>query len=92
MTGRSLDDELGRHWMDDVHSDDRSDCEGAFRGPSSRGGRRLSSTRVLGKDGTCRWLRDRVVPRYGDDGELSGFVYASLDITDRRTDEAKLRI
>ncbi len=91
MTSRPLADELGRNWLDDVHPDDRSACERSYQTAITSRRPQTLEYRMLRKDGTYRRLLDRVVPRYDEDGELRGFVCASLDITDSRMYEARLR-
>jgi signal transduction histidine kinase/CheY-like chemotaxis protein len=43
-------------------------------------------------DGEFRWMRSEATPRFGDDGELVGYVGATVDITELRNAEEALRI
>jgi len=47
--------------------------------------------RYLRHDGEWRWLRSVSQPRFGADGQLSGFIGVATDITDQRATEMALR-
>jgi PAS domain S-box-containing protein len=47
--------------------------------------------RYLRHDGQWRWLRSVSQPRFGADGELSGFIGVATDITEQRATEMALR-
>lgn len=91
MTGRSLDEELGSHWLEPVHTDDRVRCKQAYETAIELRAPMAVEYRVRRQDGRYRWLLDQVVPRYTADGDFEGLACASLDITDRRAAESMLR-
>jgi PAS domain S-box-containing protein len=47
--------------------------------------------RYLRHDGEWRWLRSVSQPRFGADGELSGFIGVATDVTEQRETELALR-
>ena len=47
--------------------------------------------RVQHRDGTLRWLFYRVIPLFGDQGEISEWFGTASDITERKVTEGKLR-
>jgi sigma-B regulation protein RsbU (phosphoserine phosphatase) len=47
--------------------------------------------RIVHKDGTTRWVRDTVVPRYDASGVLTGYDGLVADITERKRMEEQFR-
>lgn len=48
--------------------------------------------RIIHKDGSVRWVRNTIVPRYDEFGGLSAYDGLIADITDRKIAEIKLRL
>jgi phosphoserine phosphatase RsbU/P len=48
--------------------------------------------RIRHKDGSVRWVRNTIVPRYSDQGELIAYDGLISDITDRKRAEESLRL
>jgi len=48
--------------------------------------------RIRHKDGSIRWVRNTIVPRYSDQGELIAYDGLISDITDRKRAEESLRL
>jgi PAS domain S-box-containing protein len=90
FTGRSLEQELGYGWMEDIHSDDLERCLTTYsisfdeRAPFS------IEYRLRRVDGEFRWIIDNGVPLIGPDGSFSGYIGGCLDITDRKLAEEAL--
>jgi PAS domain S-box-containing protein len=84
FTGRTLEQEMGSGWVENLHPDDREHClhiyETAFdaRQPSSW------EFRVRGRDGDYHWILSRGVPHFGADGEFEGYIGSALDISDHK--------
>jgi PAS domain S-box-containing protein len=91
MTGRTLKDEIQRPWLECVHPDDRANCQRAYRAVFESHKPATIEYRVRCDDGRELWLLDHVVPRYDDHGRCIGFVSATVDITERRRVEERLR-
>jgi PAS domain S-box-containing protein len=91
LTGRSLEQDLGVGWLENIHPDDRPSCMETYTHAFE--GRRPFSMeyRVRRHDGEYRWLLDSGMPRYGGDGAFHGFLGGCVDITERREAEHMLR-
>jgi nitrogen fixation negative regulator NifL len=91
MTGRSLEQELGRGWQATIHPDD---LEAGLAFISDRIDRREPFTvefRIRRHDGEYRWLLDTGHPRFDENGEFEGYVGTGVDITERKRAEEQLR-
>ena len=83
FTGRTLDQELGHGWVENIHSDDR---ERALKIYYEAFDARESFTidfRCRRRDGEYRWLADSGTPLYGQDGEFTGYIGSCIDVTER---------
>jgi PAS domain S-box-containing protein len=87
FTGRTMAQELGNGWTDNVHADDHDRCLKIYitafdaRQPFSM------EYRLKRHDGEYRWLLDNGVPHYGPDGGFTGYIGSCIDITERREAE-----
>ena len=79
-------------WLGLLHPDDLPANKAVEVMPSADGANRFAHEyRVRHKDGHYVWLMDRGRKEYDADGNLSGIVGASFDITSRRLTEEALR-
>ena len=91
FTGRRMEEELARGWLEEVHPEDRArvletyDEHFAARSPA-----RLEY-RILRHDGAYRWIDEAAAPRFDRDGKFLGYIGSCSDITDRKTAETQLR-
>lgn len=90
FTGRSLEQELGDRWMDNVHPADlpcyQEACASGFEA-------RIPFTveyRLRRADGVYRWLLCTGVPSITPEGSFAGYIGSCLDITDRKEAEQAL--
>jgi two-component system, LuxR family, sensor kinase FixL len=91
FTGRTHEQEIGRGWMESLHPDDRQGCIAVCRASFAARESFEMEFRLRRRDGEYRWTLDRGVPRYGADGKFLGYIGCSIDVTDRRQQEAALR-
>jgi PAS domain S-box-containing protein len=91
FTGRTLEQELGNGWAEDVHSDDLQACIKVYT--ESFDARRpfTMQYRLRRHDGEYRWILDHGVPRYSPDQTFLGYVGSCVDVTDykRAQEEAE---
>ena len=91
FVGRSLAQEVGEGWVDNVHPEDRADvvsvCAEAFaaRRPFD------VEYRLRRHDGVYRWMLARSVPHFGDDGVFKGYIGTCTDISQRIAAEQRVR-
>jgi PAS domain S-box-containing protein len=84
-----------KHWLEDVHPDDRARVamEDAAQSAAAGEVRFRSEYRMLRDDGTYVWVRDECVPVYDDAGAVVAWQGVLMDISDRiEADEARARL
>ncbi len=91
FTGRSLQNEYGKGWLEGVHPDDRAACLDTYRAAFTAQRPFTTEFRLRHMDGTYHFLMDTGVPRFGVDGRFTGFIGTSTDITDWKASEDALR-
>ena len=91
FVGRTLEEESGDGWTENVHPDDFDRCLQIY--VSNFDARRPFEMqyRLKHHSGQYRWILDRGVPRYTPDGIFEGYVGGCLDIHDQREAEEKVR-
>jgi PAS domain S-box-containing protein len=80
FVGRTLEQERGNGWTENVHPDDFDRCFQVH--VSSFDARRPFQVeyRLRHHSGEYRWILDSAVPRYASDGTFEGYVGGCLDI------------
>lgn len=88
FTGRTLEQEVGEHWVENVHPDDRPRSRDTYL--SAFHSRRAFRTeyRLRRSDGAYRWILDTGVPLHDADGSFGGCIGSGIDITDIKDLEA----
>lgn len=89
FTGRSLDEELGDGWADNVHPDDLAALTG-FHDAIRRRAPFEITYRLRRADGEYRWVIDRGSP-LGEGDDFHGYVGGAVDVTERYRAEEELR-
>lgn len=89
FTGRTLEEECGRGWLECVHPEDRERCAAAFDNGFDRREPFQVDYRLRRADGEYRWVSDEGVPLYSADGVFKGYIGACADIHRRRDEEEK---
>jgi PAS domain S-box-containing protein len=92
FVGRTLEQEVGNGWTENVHPDDLDRCVQSY--VSDFDARRPFEIeyRLRHHSRQYRWIFDRGVPRYKPDGTFEGYVGACLDIHDRKEAAENIRI
>jgi PAS domain S-box-containing protein len=91
FVGRSMEQEIGEGWLDDLHPDDRSRAIQTYvesfdaREPFSM------EYRLRRADGEYRWVFDDGVPRHQANGEFLGYIGSVFDFTERKRAEENLK-
>src|SRR6185503_17762089 len=91
FVGRTIEQEVGDGWADNVHPDDVRRCLHTYvtafdiRRPFSM------EYRLRRADGEYRWVLDNGVPTQGEDGTFTGYIGTCIDITDRTRAERALQ-
>jgi PAS domain S-box-containing protein len=91
FVGRTLEQELGNGWIEDVHVDDVALCFDTYvqafdaRLPFTR------SYRLKRGDGEYRWVLDKAIPLFAPSGHFTGYMGCCIDITEQKQVEEALR-
>ncbi len=85
FTGRTVEQEQGFGWTQNVHEDDLAQCLHAYgEGFDSRKPFR-SEYRVRRSDGMARWIIEHAAPLFeGPGGSFSGYVGSCVDFTESK--------
>ncbi|HEV8202258.1 MAG TPA: PAS domain S-box protein, partial [Candidatus Polarisedimenticolia bacterium] len=91
FTGRTMEQEVGSGWSQNVHPDDLERCLATY--VEAFDARRPFSMeyRLRRHDGEFRWTLDHGVPLHNPDGSFAGYIGSCIDITDRKASEDSLR-
>ena len=84
FTGRTVEEELGKGWMESIYEDDlesfRKASEAAYE---SRADFEMEY-RLRRYDGEYRWILDKGVPLFTHHGTFRGYIGSCIDITERK--------
>lgn len=81
--GRTMDQETGNQWAEGVHPEDFDQCLKTYLEFFGRHEIFEMYYRLKRADGEYRWIFDRGVPFYADDGAFQGFIGSCIDVTER---------
>jgi PAS domain S-box-containing protein len=80
-------------WRTRVHPDDLGWLEASRKGVVAERGREHNAEyRILGPDGSVRWIEARALISYGDDGRAQRAIGINIDVTDRKRGEEHQRL
>ncbi len=91
FTGRTLEQELGQGWTDNVHPEDWERWQKTYRSAFEQREPFRMGCRLRRHDGEWRHLDNTGVPHYAEDGAFIGYIGSCTDVTDVRRWEAALR-
>lgn len=91
FTGRTLAQEIGEGWTQEVHADDLQHCIDCYVSHFDRREPFRMEYRIRRHDGEYRWIVDSGVPRLDDNGSFVGYIGSGIDITERKQAEEALR-
>jgi PAS domain S-box-containing protein len=91
FVGRSLEQEIGYGWAENVHPEHLDRCLKTYVGSFDTRQPFAMEYRLRRHDGEYRWMLDNGIPYYGPAGEFAGYIGSCLDITDRKQGEEDLR-
>ena len=84
FTGRTLEQELGNGWTEDVHPEDLDGCFARFSSSfDARQGLQIER-RLRRADGEYRWVFCTGVPRFEPGGVFAGYIGSDIDITEQK--------
>lgn len=89
--GRSMAEELGDGWVENVHPEDREQCIRTYVAAFDARREFSMEYRLRRCDGEYRWLLDHGIPQYGETGVFEGYVGSCVDISGVKETEQALR-
>jgi len=84
FVGRTLEQEQGNRWAENVHPDDFDRCLQIYVSSFDARHPFEMEYRLRHHSGEYRWILDHGVPRYASDGTFEGYVGGCLDIHDQK--------
>jgi len=90
FTGRTMQEELGEGWTQNVHPDDLRSYLQIYTQAFDARQKFSMEYRLRRHDGEYRWMLDRGVPRFLEDGGFAGYIGCCVDITDQKKAKAVL--
>lgn len=87
FTGRTMEEELGFGWTENIHPEDYERCLVAYTSSFETRRPFEIDLRFRRQDGAYRWLMDRGIPLFNSDGVFVGFVGSCIDINERKEAE-----
>jgi PAS domain S-box-containing protein len=81
FTGGTNDRELGKGWIEGVHSDDLDYCVASYNSAFKSRLSFQTEFRRRRSDGEYRWVLCTGVPRFASGGYFSGYIGSEIDIT-----------
>jgi len=91
FTGRTLEQETGKGWADNIHPEDMAVCLAVFEKAFDARATCNLQYRLRRSDGAYRWVTDQRLPRYEDNGAFAGYIGSCMDITDLVLSEKKIQ-
>jgi len=92
FVGRTLEQESGNGWAENVHPDDFDRCLQIYVECFDARQSFEMEYRLRHQNGQYRWILDHGVPRYAPDGTFEGYVGGCLDIHEQKGAAEKLRV
>src|SRR5215510_13544733 len=91
FTGRSLEQEMGNGWAENVHREDLQKCLKTYTEAFDARKPLAMQYRLRRNDGEYRWISDQGVPRYDAQGRFAGYIGSCVDVTELLKKEEALR-
>jgi len=89
-TGQTLEEWLGRGWVNAIHPDDRARCEQEWRDAVAAAGEMNAEFRLRNRSGGYAWTNMRAAPVRDPDGTISRWLGMNIDISDRKQSERRV--
>jgi PAS domain S-box-containing protein len=89
--GRTMEQEYGYGWTEGVHQDDYDRCVKMYLDNFKEQNIFEMEYRLMRYDGVYRWIFDRGVPFYYDNGDFAGYIGSCIDVTERVDAQEALR-
>ena len=92
FTGRTMEQEIGNGWAENVHRDDFDRCLKTYIDAFDKRVPFRMEYRLRRHDGEYHWVLDEGLPLHTESGEFAGYIGSCLLVTDQKQVEEKLHI
>ncbi len=89
VTGRSMEELLGKRWLEIVHEEDRQRVVDVYTTAYQSRKPIVYEFRIHSADGQLHWLYSSGVPRFAANQQFLGYIGSAVDITDRKKAEVE---
>jgi PAS domain S-box-containing protein len=89
FTGRSIEQEMGNGWAENIHPDDQDRCLNTYAAAFDSRERFSIEYRLRRHDGEYRWVLVEGVPRFSSAESFEGYIGSGIDITERKNAESE---
>jgi PAS domain S-box-containing protein len=90
FVGRTMEEELGHGWTENVHPDDYERCMNVYLTAFDARQPFEMEYRMRHHSGEYRWILDRGVPRLGPNGTFQGYIGGCTEIETQKRAEGEL--
>lgn len=90
FTGRTLEQEVGNGWMENIHPEDREAFLQAYRRKFQVREKFSLEYRLKRADGEYRWLLETGMPQLNRSREFTGYIGSCIDITESKQTRQQL--
>jgi PAS domain S-box-containing protein len=84
FTGRTLEQEKGFGWAENIHPNDFEFCLDTFTSACGKREEFKMEYRLKRYDGVYRWILDNGKPHFSPDGTFTGYIGSCIDISDNK--------
>ncbi|GAB4326838.1 MAG: hypothetical protein OHK0038_00300 [Flammeovirgaceae bacterium] len=89
FTGRSTEQSRGMGWMQDVHLEDVEKLTNKIQDAFLHQESYETTYRLKREDGEIRWMLEKGMPYFDDQGQFKGVISSTVDITERKLKEER---
>ncbi|MGB3189546.1 MAG: PAS domain S-box protein [Limnoraphis sp.] len=91
FTGRTLEQEVGNGWIENIHPEDREEFLKVYQQKFQLRECFSLEYRLRRADGECRWLLETGIPQVNQSQEFTGYIGSCIDITESKKIRQQLR-
>ncbi len=87
FTGKPLKEQRDNGWLDNIHPEDYSKVISSINLAFDKRKKYGIIYRIYNGNNQLKWVHEAGIPLYESEGEFSGYISATIDITDKKLEE-----
>jgi diguanylate cyclase (GGDEF)-like protein/PAS domain S-box-containing protein len=91
FTGRTLEQEVGNGWIENIHPEDREEFLKVYQHKFQLREQFSLEYRLKRADGEYRWLLEKGIPQVNQTREFTGYIGSCIDVTESKKNRQQLR-